>query len=255
MKSVAVGLLVFSASAMGASPPDIRLYDELLQQHVREDGRVRYGALREDLGQLEQFVRQIGEVSPDSHPDLFPSREGKLAYWINVYNALVLWAFAQDYPEKKDRLSGLLGRGLFFYRRKFLLGGEKLSLAHIENEILRKEFTEPRVHFAINCASASCPPLARRAYTAENLELMLERRTRDFLNQNRNVMIDAERRIVWLSKLFDWYKADFGRSDEAVLAFVARYLSAGGEQLLQGRWRIRFFEYDWSLNDAATPGA
>ncbi len=249
-----LALLVFllaPAAAAPPAPPDVRLYDELLQRHVGADGRVRYADLKTEVERLEVFVRQIGEVSPVYHPGLFPSRQAKLAYWINTYNALVLWAFARDYPEGRDRLKGLLGRSWFFYRRKFLVGGEKLSLASIENEVIRKQFRDPRIHFAINCASASCPPLAARAYTEANLEAMLERQTRGFLRDRRNVLIQPGRRRVRLSKLFDWYEKDFGKTPKEILAFVASYLGAEGRRLLDGDWQIRYFDYDWSLNDAA----
>lgn len=244
-------MIVPVASANGRpGVPDVNLYDSVLKKFVIDNGRVRYGALHGELELLETFVGQMALVSPRSHPDLFPSSEARLAYWINAYNALVLWAFAKDYPEGKNRLGGLLGRGSFFYRRKFAVGGEKVTLAHIENDIIRKGFPDPRIHFALVCASESCPWLARDAYTAGNLNECLERETRRFLNQDRNVAIDAGQRIVKLSKLFDWYGEDFGRTPEEIRSFVARYRDDGA-LLTTGRWTMRFFDYDWSLNDTA----
>lgn len=119
--------LCLAGTALAAEPalPDVTAYDAILQAYVRDDGKVRYGALRRNLAPLDGFVRQMSATSPHSRPELFPSKAAKLAYWINAYNALVLWAFAQDYPEKKDRLGGLLSRGLFFYQRKFTVGGQK----------------------------------------------------------------------------------------------------------------------------------
>ena len=244
--------LALPAAVSGGAPPaapDVARYDGVLREYVLDNGAVRYGALRANLEPLDRFVEQIGSVSPDSHPGLFPTREAKLAYWINAYNALVLWAFARDYPEEKDRLDGLIGRGLFFYQRKFLVGGKKLSLATLENDIIRERFHEPRIHFAIVCASASCPWLARRAYTADNLDELLEARTRLFVNQDRNVKIDPPTRTVTLSKIFDWYDEDFGATDGQILKFIARYRK-DGTRLLHGEWRVRHFAYDWSPNDA-----
>jgi len=247
--AIVPGAAFAGATAPPASPPDVAVYERVLQEHVTGNGRVRYGALRARIEPLSRFAGQMEAVSPHSHPRLFPSRESKLAYWINAYNALVLWAFAREYPEKRERLGGLIGRGLFFYKKTFTVGGRKLTLAAIENDIIREEFNEPRIHFALVCASVGCPWLAREAYTAENLERLLEAETRRFLGQVRNVRIDRAARVVHLSKLFDWYGADFGAAKEDRLEFVARY-RADGDQLLSGEWKIRYFSYDWSPNDA-----
>ncbi len=238
-------------AAQPASAPDIAAYNGLLQRHVTPHGDVRYGDLHHRLEPLESFVRQIAAVSPHSHPELFPGDKAKLAYWINTYNSLVLWAFASKYPKDKDQLSGLIGRGLFFYKRKFTVGGKKLTLAHIENDIIREEFDEPRIHFALVCASESCPWLANHAYTAARLEEMLEEETRRFLNQDRNVQIDREARVVHLSKLFDWYGKDFGVTQAERLAFIARYRT-DAESLTRGKWKVRHLDYDWSPNDVPT---
>lgn len=252
LRSVFAALLLPAAALAGSSRPavpDVAIYEAVLQEYVLDNGGVRYGALRAGLEPLDRFVEQIARVSPESQPGLFPTSKGRLAYWINTYNALVLWAFARDYPEDKDRLGGLIGRGLFFYQRKFPVGGEKLSLATIENDMIRKQFHEPRIHFALVCASAGCPWLARRAYTAKNLDELLETRTRLFLNQDRNVKIDPRARTVTLSKLFDWYDDDFGATEARLLDFIARY-RPDGARLRRGEWKIRHFAYDWSLNEA-----
>lgn len=233
-------------------PPDVSLYAKALEKYVQADGKVHYAGLRDDIEDLDRFVGQIARVSPRSHPELFPGPEAGLAYWLNTYNALVLWAFAREYPEKRNRLKGLIGRALFFYRKKFVVGGKKLSLAAIENGIIRKRFREPRIHFALVCASRSCPRLARKPYTAEHLEARLEEETRRFLNEERNVRIDPAARTVTLSKLFDWYAEDFGDSNTKRLAFVARY-RPDGEALRKGKWRVRYFDYDWSPNDVQNP--
>ena len=253
---IPLAALCCACPAMDSAPrparPDLAAYDAVLQEYVQADGTVRYSELRENLAPLESYVEQIAAVSPHSAPALFPDDGDKLAYWINTYNALVLWAFAKEYPEKKNRLGSLISRGLFFYKRKFEVGGEKMSLAHIENGIIRKEFDEPRIHFALVCASTSCPWLANRAYTAANLDEMLERETRRFLSEDRNVQIDRSKRVVRLSKLFDWYGKDFGATDEQRLAYVARYRD-GSEEITRGKWKVRHFDYDWSPNDAPAP--
>lgn len=248
----AIAVFVCAASAIHASQPmvpNVAAYEAVLQKYVLDDGRVRYGALRADLSPLEAFVHQMGEVSPHSHPNLFSSREAKLAYWINAYNGFVLWAFARDYPEKRERLTGRLGRLSFFYMKKFLVGGKKRSLAHIENKIIRAEFDEPRIHFAVVCASGGCPWLSRNAYTAENLEEMLEAETKRFFNQPRNLEIDERRKTIIVSRLLDWYKDDFGEGVGGLLTFIARYRPDIAGSLEAHSWRVEYFDYDWRPND------
>ncbi|MFN3325786.1 MAG: DUF547 domain-containing protein [Bryobacteraceae bacterium] len=239
------------APAPVAAAPDLDAYAGVLRDYVLDNGTVRYSELRAGIAPLERFVAQIAQVSPDSHPALFPPAQARLAYWINAYNALVLWAFAKDYPRNKDRLTGAVSRGWFFYRTKFLVGGRRRTLADIEDNSIRKDFGEARIHFALVCASTSCPWLSRDAFTEANLEALLERETRRFLHQERNIRIDPDKREATLSKIFDWFRKDFGGRDHDLLEFVARYREGDREQLRQPGWKVRFFDYDWSLNDAA----
>jgi hypothetical protein len=243
------GALLFALPILAADDPvapDVPAFDRLLKSYVLDDGTVKYAALKAGLDPLTRFVQQIGAVSPDSHPSLFPSRVDKLAYWLNTYNALVLWAMAKEYPEKKDRLSSLIGRYRFFMRIKFKAGGRDFSLNEIETNAIRKQFQEPRIHFAIVCASRGCPWLSRDAFAGERLEEQLEARTTLFLNQARNVRLNSAQREVSLSQIFQWYQQDFGNSAEAVLAFIGKYRA----ELRQGKWKIRYFEYDWGINEA-----
>ena len=235
------------AVVAAAEAPDAARYERVLSSFVREDGRVDYLHLRGNPD-LEAFTAQLAAVSPDSHPALFPSREAKLAYWINAYNALVLRAFASEYPQKRTRLKGLLGKAQFFYRQKHLVGGASRTLDNIETKSIRS-VGDPRIHFAIVCASASCPPLSRVPYTALNLEQQLERATRQYFSTARNFRLDESQREVTLPKILDWFKDDFGRTPAKVLAFVARYRPAEAQRLRTGAWTIRYFDYDWSPND------
>lgn len=205
-------------------------FDRVLAKFVLADGRVRYGALRTDLGPLTRYVEALAAAPPP-----FSSRQAELAYWINAYNAFVLHSMASEYPESKGRLTGLFGRANYFYRRKFKVAGQSRSLADIENNTIRK-FGEPRIHFAIVCASVGCPWLAPQAYTEANLEALLEQRTRLFFSQERNLRLEPG--VVRLSAIFDWFKGDFPAG------FVERYRPEAA-----GRKR-KFVDWDWSLNDA-----
>lgn len=247
---VAICRLVAAEPGTNAAVPDTRAYESVLQKYVHSDGKVNYTGLKADLATLDAFVRQIGAVSPDSDPHLFPTREARLAYWLNAYNALVLYRFAADYPQRRNRLESLPGRGSFFFLIKHRIGGKMRTLDDIESTSIRKAFQEPRIHFALVCASASCPWLSRKPYTAENLEARLDAEAEMFFSQARNFQLDGRTREVTLPRIFDWFKGDFGGSPEKVLAFVAKYRSQDAAQLTSGAWRIKYFEYDWAPNDA-----
>lgn len=206
--------------------------EAVLQKYVLENGNVRYGALKTNLAPLTAYVEAIGATNPDS----LPSPQAKLAFWLNTYNALVLHSMAAEYPESKGRLKGLVGRANYFYRRKFRAGGQMHSLADIENNIIRK-FGEPRIHFAIVCASVGCPWLGRRAFTAENLESLLEERTKLYFSQSRSIQLNQPG-IVRLTAIFDWFRGDFPPG------FVERYRPEAA-----GRKR-KYLDWDWSLNDS-----
>lgn len=246
-------LLLSGLTLQGAAPavPDLTLYQHILQRYVTGDGRVRYAELHRDLGPLQRFVDQIGTVSPDSDPSMFPSRQSQLSYWLNAYNALVLYSFAKDYPEDKDRLSSRLGRARFFYWTKFSVGGKKRTLDDIETRSVRYEFREPRVHFALVCGALGSPWLSREPYHGDRLEAQLEQQTAQFLKQSRNARVEEDSHIITLSEIFDWYIKDFGANQEQVLRFVAKYRPDDGRWLRAGRWRVKYFPYDWTLNDAA----
>jgi hypothetical protein len=252
MRTFPVVFLLLSFSLQGANDPvlpDAAAFDRVLKTYVLADGTVRYGALKSRLEPLSLFVGQIRAVSPDSHPGLFPSRSDKLAYWLNTYNALVLWAMAMEYPGKKDQLHTLIGRQTFFIKRKFKVGGRERSLNDIETDAIRKQFQEPRVHFALVCASRGCPWLSRDAFRGERLEEQLDARARLFLNQGRNVRLNTALREAELSSIFEWYGQDFGPTPEAILNFIGKYRPDSGE-LREGKWKVRYAEYDWGINEA-----
>lgn len=214
-----------------------------LTKYVTSDGKVRYGALKADLGPLDRYVEKLKSLDADK----LPNREAKLAHWINTYNALILWSFAKDYPQEKDRLKNPLRRTAYFYRRKFIVGGKERTLADIEDNSLRFAFKEPRIHFAIVCASTSCPWLSTQVYSAADVMTRLEQDATRFLTQERNVKIDSKRKIVTVTPIFKWFRADFGGSEAAVLSFLGRYIRTA--RLNEPGWKLNYFSYDWSIND------
>lgn len=214
-----------------------------LKTYVTTNGRVRYAALKDDLEPLTRYVEELKTFDADR----LPSREARLAHWLNAYNALILWSVAAEYPQEKDRLKNPLRRASYFYQRKFLVGGRERSLANIEDESLRKAFSEPRIHFAIVFGSASCPWLSHEVYTAKNVMARIEADAQRFVTSARNVKVDAAAKTVTVSELFKWFRKDFGGSDAKVLAFLARYQAKA--RLSEPGWKLKFEPYDWSIND------
>jgi len=247
-------------------------FDSVLQRFVDDRGRVDYAGLKESKERLERYYALLGRYSPDSHPELFPTEESRLAYWINAYNASTMLAVARRYPIESVKdvkpptllffLPDLAG---FFVFQRMEFGEESMSLRHLENDVIRERFGEPRIHFALNCASISCPRLPDRAFTAEGLQEELERETRKFMTEERNVRIDDDEEVVYLSALFDWYREDyldwyereFPDREGDLLSYVALYLppdEAARLSEVASDYEVRFNPYDWGLNDQK-PGA
>jgi hypothetical protein len=232
---------------LAASVPDYQSYGQILQKYVNTSGKVQYSALHNDIAPLSKFVDSLAAVSPVSHPALFPTKEAKLAYWVNTYNALVVHAFASEYPKDKARLKSKVGQYQFFYRRKFKVGGVLRSLDDIEAKSIRP--LDNRIHFSIVCASESCPWLSNEAFTEQNVMAKLEDRAKLFLNQDRNVKVDSAKRTIHLSKIFDWFQKDFAPNQVELLKYIAKYRQKDGGELASGSWKVLFFDYDWSLNE------
>jgi hypothetical protein len=164
------------------------------------------------------------------------SKKEKLAYWINAYNAFTLKLVVDNYPTKS--IMNFDG-GKTWDVKRIQLGDKKYSLNNIENDIIRPQFKDPRIHFALNCAAKSCPPLWNRAYTAENLNATLEARTKAFINDPNFNTISASKASV--SKIFEWYAADFGD--------LKKYLNKYAATQLKPSTTVTFNEYDWGLNE------
>lgn len=234
----------------------------VLSRWVNDAGLVDYEGLAANAAPLDRFVTLLAAVSPDSHPDLFPAEADRMVYWINAYNALMLDRVVAAWPVASVRdIRPMFG----VFRLPVTVGGLTLTLQQIEDDILRARFDEPRIHFAISCASASCPPLLRTPWRAGTLEAQLDAATRAFVSDPRNVRLDGARGVVWVSSIFDWYAADFLRSMDrrgiphphGVLDWIVQFLPR--EQ--RRRWRLARLRtstlpYDWSINAVSrtTPG-
>lgn len=218
-------------------------FNSLLGSYVTEEG-VRYGAwadAAEDLQRLSSYIDHLEAVSPGTL-----DRGAELAYWINLYNAVTLELVLSNYP--LDSIKDTAGFLRSPWNKKLVVvEGSELSLNAIENEIIRPRFQDARIHFALNCASVGCPPLAQSAYRADSLDDQLDNACRRALNDPRWVRIESDRLI--LSKIFDWYREDFERDAGSVKEFITPYREVGEVSVegLEGL-KIKHADYDWSLN-------
>ncbi len=242
------------------------LWDRVLQRVVDDAGRVDYRALQEDPSDLEQYYQAVATYSPDSHPEMFPDRDSRLCYWINAYNAAVLKTVLSYYPIASVSevqpiwyLGFLPENSGFFLLQEPVFGGRSLPLYDLEHSVIRKRFGEPRIHFALNCASRGCPRLPRQAFRPKTLQEDLGRETRKFFAEERNLRIDHEARKIYLSALLEWYAGDFlvkttfmPELHDPFLAYLWVTLPdrrGDFEQQLADGYAIEFMPYDWRLND------
>ena len=221
--------------AESASPSD---YAELLKTYVTPEG-VRYAAWHANKADVDR-MKKVAEFFASTTPPA--DRDASLAWHINAYNAWILNNILKKYPTKGP----LDGETLFFHGNRIVVSGEKTSFNNIEQKVIRPVFKDPRVHFALNCASESCPPLQNKPFAAASLDSDLERLARAFINGNpHGVMLVPNAKTVKLSKIFEWYADDFGGKGNQ-LKFINRYR----QQPVPADARIEFFDYSWNLNQA-----
>jgi hypothetical protein len=206
-------------------------WDKLLRKYVSASGKVNYKGFKADKASLDAYLK----ILADNPPAASWKRAEKMAYWINAYNAFTIDLIVENYPVSSIlKLDG----GKTWDVKRITLGGKKYSLNQIENEILRPQFNDARIHFAVNCAAKSCPPLFNRAYTAANLERTLEQRTKLFINNTAYNSLATDAATV--SKIFEWYADDFGDLRTFLNKYAAKPLKSGAS--------ITYKNYDWDLN-------
>lgn len=256
LTALLTGGVIFTAFTQDAPPAtlpktfDHGAYDTLLKQYVNEQGLVDYQGLKA-LGadQLDAYLQTLAAA----HPAHLEEKE-RLAFWINAYNAYTLELIVESYPVEsiKETAGGaFIPHASSPWKAAFAtVGGTDYTLDEIEHEIIRVEFDEPRIHFAVNCAAMSCPKLRREAYTGEQLDAQLEEQARTFVVESDENKIPASEETIGLSKLFKWYGEDFGGEAAAIQAYLAPYFDGEAKQKLEaGAYEITFLDYDWSLNE------
>ncbi len=231
-------LLVISAFAQKA--PSHQQWDNVLKKYVNNYGLVNYRALQKDPAELNSYLKTLSNNPPQ---DNWSADEQK-AYWINAYNAFTVSLILQHYPVKSIKdIAGKIYKINTPWDIKFItIGGRKYDLNNIEHGILRKKFNDPRIHFALVCASISCPRLRIEAYTAANLNAQLEDAGRSFLNDKSKNNISTAR--ADLSKYFSWYKGDF-TNNGSLPDFINMY----SQTKINSNTKITSLDYNWSLNE------
>lgn len=227
------------------TPPSHAPWDALLQKNVGDDGWVDYQAMQQDSAQLNAYLESL-EANPPSAKQW--TREQQMAYWINAYNAYTVQIVARNYPVESIKDIGP-SKPIPFVNTvwdiKFIeIGGEAFDLNNIEHAMLRKPFGDPRVHFAIVCASYSCPRLLNRAYFPETLDQQLDEMARDFIADNRKNQV-GDGSFLKLSKIFSWYKGDFIDKEHPT---IQSYISQYSDVAIQPEAEVESLEYNWSLN-------
>lgn len=228
---------------------DHAAFDRLLKKYVDDDGYVNYSAWNGnsiDRQILRAYLADLGRASAKKPAE----RNAQLAFWINAYNAVTLEGILDVYPTTSIRNHTAKIAGFNIWKDLPLqVGGQTFSLEAIEHHVLRK-MGDPRIHFAIVCASVGCPRLRNEAYRADKLEQQLADNARDFFSRPQNLRFEPKSRVLHFSAILDWFGDDFGVSQSQQLNYLKPYLPQSVQAAISsGRVTIKYLDYDWSLND------
>jgi hypothetical protein len=235
--------LVLSAAAFCLLAPSsdaqgwMESYNRLLGKYSTSGG-VKYAEWKSNAGDMQALQGVVDGIAKENASGM--ERKQQLAFYCNAYNAWILHEALEKYPTKsvKDTLF------TFFTSKRITVAGQQTSFKAFEDNVIRK-LGDSRIHFALNCASRSCPPLGRQAFTAGNLDGQFESLAKGYVNSDRGVRFNAANKTAELSKIFDWYKDDF-KGDGGPVAFINKRRSAA----IPTDAKISYQEYDWGLNEA-----
>jgi hypothetical protein len=211
---------------------DYKNYADLLSNHVSSKGNVNYDKLKTNVAALNLVVAEFEKTQPRKNW----SRNEILAYYINSYNVHTLKKVIDNYPTKSIKNIRNAWDDKFI-----VLGSKNISLSYIEHSILRK-MNEPRIHFAINCASFSCPDLSNKPFLPQTLNSQLESVTKDFINDGSKNVIEANE--IKISEIFSWFSGDFKSKNTSLIDFINKYSTIKIDE----KAKVRYLDYNWSLN-------
>ncbi len=226
-----------------SKPINHAIFDSLLKKYVNEEGYVNYKGFLKDSVQFNSYLDLLSRNHPNEKNW---SKEERLAYWINAYNAFTIKLICNYYPVKsiKDIKSGIPFVSDTWTISFIKIEGKTYNLNDIEHGIIRPKFNDPRIHFAVNCASKGCPPLRNEAYMASKLNAQLDEQAKNFINDgNRNKIQSANK--ADLSKIFTWFSGDFKKAAPSVIAFINKYSNTK----LSEKATLNYQDYDWNLNE------
>ncbi|HEY1769366.1 MAG TPA: DUF547 domain-containing protein [Chthoniobacterales bacterium] len=224
--------------AQADSPKWVETYNRLLGKYDTAAG-VKYSAWKADAADMKAIQQVVDDIAKEKPSSL--GKNEKLAFYLNAYNAWILHEALGKYPTKsvKDLLF------TFFTQPRITVAGERMSFNHLEKDVIRGQFHDPRIHFALNCASRSCPPLNPRAFRGDQLEKQLDRLATAFVNSKKGVDYIEQKKEAELSAIFKWYADDFKAGGGAVA-----FINKRRHPPLPNDTKISYQDYDWSLNEA-----
>jgi len=223
-------------------------YDQLLKSNVK-DGLTNYKSIKEKPESLNSYIDTLEKVDEPSFNTW--SENQRLTYFINLYNAATIKLIVDNYPVKSIKDINKEGQGPWKLE-VINLFGKNISLDALEHEIIKQNYNEPRVHFALVCAAVGCPKLPNEPFVASTLNQQLDNRTKLFLSEKDKDYIDENQKTVYLSSIFDWFAQDFNKTHGSVLGFVKEYLPAEEAKKINSDYSLKFSEYDWNLNEGSS---
>ncbi len=227
-----IGISFFLFSVLFIHAQNIHApFDTLLKKYVSPSGKVNYKAFKQDHQVLKDYLKTLADKKPSAKA----SRNAQMAYWINLYNAATIDLILNNYPIKS--IINLDG-GKTWDVKRVQVGNKKVSLNYIENDLLRPTYKDARIHFAVNCAAKSCPPLLNEAWTAKNINGYFEQQAKAFINDPKYNKISPKE--VQISKIFEWYAGDFGN--------IIDYLNKYSTTKINPNAKVSYLEYNWQLN-------
>jgi hypothetical protein len=227
-----------TATALPAAGEDHQLWNLVVGKYVDGNGRVAYRQLQtNDMPVLSKYLASLGEARIDGLPE-----KEQLAFWINAYNALIVAGILDGYSAENA-----LKRYRLFKSYSQVITGEKRTPDDIEHGIIKPTFRDPRTHFALVCASTSCPKLRQEAYVGSRLDEQLDDQARRFLSDPSRNRIDPATATLELSAIFNWFKEDFTRDGKTLADFLTPYLTSEQVQLLRTK-QPTYLDYDWTMN-------
>ncbi|MCB1176785.1 MAG: DUF547 domain-containing protein [Leptospiraceae bacterium] len=215
-------------------------FDGILKKYVR-NGKVNYKGIKKVENSFNSYLNSLSAVSQSQYNGF--NKNQKLSFLINAYNAFTIKLILDNYPLKSIKSIGFLP-GAAWKKEFFKLLGQERNLDWIEHQQLRVKFNEPRIHFAIVCASIGCPPLISEAFTPEKLETQLEANTEKFLKDKSKNKYDPSKKILYISPIFKWFKKDFEKNG-SVISFVKKFMGVD----IPEKSEIEYTYYNWNLNE------